>query len=414
MARATAAIPTRPPADAGRQARRWRLPDGAAFWLAAVMLFSLLLASGAPAPLYHVYQLEWGFSTATLTEVFGVYALVLLVTLLFFGSLSDHLGRRPLMFAGLFVGALACGAFLVADGVTALYVARSLQGVAVGLATGALGAALLELEPKGSGQAPIVTSAAPTAGIAVGALGASALVQYAPARTHLTWWLLLGVFVLATLSVLTMPEPGRRRPGALAALRPSVGVAREGRRAFVTALPCLVAVWALGGLYLSLGPSLAARLAHSPNLMWGGIAILLLPGVGAAATVTFYRASAPTAMLAGCAALVLGVAVTFAAIATGKLWVFLLGTAIAGIGFGPGFTGAYRIAVAPAAPDERARLIAAIFTVSYLAFSVPAVLAGVATTRYGLHDTALVYCIAIALLVTTAAGSLLLRRTAQS
>src|SRR5947209_18480437 len=149
-----------------------------AFWLVAAMLFSLLLASGAPAPLYRVYQVAWGFSETTLTEVFAVYAVVLLVTLLFFGSLSDHVGRKSLIAAGLLFGAAACAAFLVASGVGALYVARSLQGVSVGLATGALGAALLELEPEGRGRAPVVTSAAPTGGLAVGALGAAVPVQY--------------------------------------------------------------------------------------------------------------------------------------------------------------------------------------------------------------------------------------------
>jgi hypothetical protein len=111
----------------------------------------------------------------------------------------------------------------------------------------------------------------------------------------------------------------------------------------------LIAVWALGGLYLSVGPSLAAQLSHSSNLLWGGIVIVLLPGVGAAATVALRNAEPSTAMLAGCGALIAGLAVTFAAVATSTFWAFLLGTAIAGVGFGPGFTGAYRIAVALAA-----------------------------------------------------------------
>src|SRR5205807_10334356 len=86
---------------------------------------------------------------------------------------------------------------------------------------------------------------------------------------------------------------------------------------------------------------------------------------------------------------------------------------IAGIGFGPGFTGAYRVVVARSTPNGRASLIAAIFTVSYLAFSVPAVIAGVATTHYGLHDTALVYCGVVALLVAAAAVSLVVQRRRQ-
>jgi len=76
-----------------RLTHRPALSRGAAFWLAAVLLFVLLLAAGAPSPLYRVYQAEWHFSATTLTEVFGVYAPVLLVTLLFLGSLSDHFGR---------------------------------------------------------------------------------------------------------------------------------------------------------------------------------------------------------------------------------------------------------------------------------------------------------------------------------
>lgn len=379
-----------------------------AFWVVAAVLGGLLAASGAATPLYRVYQAEWGFTATTLTEVFAVYALVLLVTLLLFGSLSDHLGRRPLILGGLAVGAASCGVFLAATGVGALYLARGLQGIAVGLATGPLGAALLEFDHEGSPRAPVITSAAPTAGIAVGALGASVLVQYGPARTHLIWWILLGAFLLAIVAVVAMPEPGRRRPGALASLRPRLGVPRDARGAFLVALPCLIAVWALGGLYLSLGPSLTAQLVGSSNLLWGGIVIFLLPGVAAIATVVFRHASPSSTMLAGCLALLAGGAITFAAIATSTSWAFLLGTAVAGVGFGPGFTGAYRVVVARVTPDGRASLIATIFTVSYLAFSVPAVIAGVATTHYGLHDTALAYCGVIALLVTAAAVSLVL------
>jgi MFS family permease len=394
----------------GRLTSRRKLHSEAAFWLVAALLFVLLLSSGAPSPLYRVYQGEWGFSATTLTEVFGVYALVLLVTLLVFGSLSDHVGRRPLIIAGMLTGAAACGVFLAATGVGALYLARALQGVSVGLATGALGAALLEFEPAGSGRAAILTSAAPTAGIAVGALASSALVQYGPARTQLVWWLLLAVFLAAAASVLRIPEPGQRRPGALASLRPHVGVPREARAAFLVAAPCLIAVWALGGLYLSLGPSLTAELLRSSNLLWGGVAIFLLPGIAAVATVVLRNTAPGSAMLAGCLALLAGTVVTFAAIATRTSWAFLLGTAVAGVGFGPGFTGAYRVVVARATPAGRASLIAAIFTLSYLAFSLPAVIAGVATTHYGLHDTALVYCVVIAVLVAGAAGSLVLRR----
>jgi MFS family permease len=40
--------------------------------------------------------------------LFTVYVVVLLVTLVFLGSASDYLGRRPVMLAALALGAVAC------------------------------------------------------------------------------------------------------------------------------------------------------------------------------------------------------------------------------------------------------------------------------------------------------------------
>jgi hypothetical protein len=138
--------------------------------------------------------------------------------------------------------------------------------------------------------------------------------------------------------------------------------------------------------------------------------VFLLTGIGAAATVAFRGLAAPTAMLAGCLILLGGAAVTFAAVAAMSAAAFLAGLAVAGVGFGLAFLGAFRTLSALAEPGERAALIAAIFTVNYLAFGVPALIAGVAVTRYGLHHTALVYLGVIAALAAAAAGSMMVRK----
>jgi MFS family permease len=198
------AEPDRRPATsaAGPGAR----PRAAGFWLVAGMLFLLLFVSGAASPLYDVYQAQWRFSATTLTAIFGVYVLALLVTLLVFGSVSDYLGRRRVVVAGLVMTAGACGLFLAAHGVGLLFAARALHGAAVGTASSALGAALIDLQAEGSGRAPVVTTAASLLGLAAGGLGTSALVQYGPAPTRLIWWLLLGASVAAAVAVLAMPE----------------------------------------------------------------------------------------------------------------------------------------------------------------------------------------------------------------
>ena len=146
------------------------LPEEAAFWILAVLFLMLFFASAAASPLYRVYQVQFRFSAITLTAVFAVYVLVLLVTLLFFGSVSDYLGRLPVIITALVFSVAGCGVFLVAHGVGALYLARSLQGIATGLASGPIGAALIDLQPAGSQRAPLVTSAFSTLGLALGAL----------------------------------------------------------------------------------------------------------------------------------------------------------------------------------------------------------------------------------------------------
>ena len=83
------------------------------------------------------------------------------------------------------------------------------------------------------------------------------------------------------------------------------------------------------------------------------------------------------------------------------------GTVLAGLGFGPGNVGAYRVIMAQAAASNRAGLIAAVSIVNYLAFGLPALIAGIATAHFGLHDTALVYSLVIALLAAAAAGGFL-------
>ena len=181
-----------------------------------------------------------------------------------------------------------------------------MQGIATGLASGPIGAALIELQPAGSQRAPLVTSAFSTLGLGLGALITSALVQYAPAPTHLIWWALLAVFTAGIVAVLAMAEPGSRQPGVLASLRPRIAVPRQARTTFAGAVPCFVATWALGGLYLSLGPSLAAQATGSPNLLWGGLVIFLICGTGAAAAFALRGIGSRAAMLAGLPALARG------------------------------------------------------------------------------------------------------------
>ena len=128
--------------------RRFSISHGRAFWAMAAIAVTFPAASAVPSPLYSVYQEEWGFSSSTLTEVFGIYAVALLASLLVVGALSDHVGRRPVLFVAIAAEALSLVLFLVAGGVYMLALARIVQGLATGAALSTLSATLIDLQPE--------------------------------------------------------------------------------------------------------------------------------------------------------------------------------------------------------------------------------------------------------------------------
>src|SRR4051794_11357084 len=162
-----------------------RLSRPAAFWAVATLLVLVLAASGVPSPLYRVYQARFGFGSAVLTTIFGIYAIALLAALLVAGSLSDHVGRRPVLVGALLVQAVAMVLFLAADGVGWLIAGRVVQGLSTGALTGTLGAALLDNQRRERPIGPLVNSAGPGLGLALGAVGAGVLVEL---LAHPTDW----------------------------------------------------------------------------------------------------------------------------------------------------------------------------------------------------------------------------------
>jgi MFS family permease len=91
--------PPRSSASYRRQPIQARLCPGSAFAVLALVLFAFFFAASAPSPLFVVMQHDWGFSPSLLTVAFAVYAIALLASLLVAGSLSDHVGRRPVILA---------------------------------------------------------------------------------------------------------------------------------------------------------------------------------------------------------------------------------------------------------------------------------------------------------------------------
>jgi MFS family permease len=188
-------------------------------------------------------------------------------------------------------------------------------------------------------------------------------------------------------------------------VRPSFAVPRALRTPFVAAIPSMAAAWALGGLVLSLGPSLTAGVLGDTSHTAGGLPIFVMAGMSALASVWLRDTHARTTARGGLVALIAGVGLVLLALVERSTPLFIAATAIAGMGFGPAFAGSFRALTALAPAHQRASFVSAILSVAYLSFSLPAVAAGVAVTHLGLHTTADVYGV---VLIGLAAVALLL------
>ena len=371
----------------------------------ASITVSFLAASAAPTPLYGTYQQEWRFSDLTITVVFGIYALAFLGALLTVGRLSDHVGRRPILFAGIAGQLLALGIFIDAHSLSALMVARVLQGLAAGIAIGAIGAAMLDIDQV---RGAVANATAPGLGTGSGVLASSFAVQWLPAPTRLVYLVLAGFLVAQALGLCLLPETSPRVLGAWRSLLPQIELPTQTRRPMMAAAPVLFAVWALAGFYGSLGPSLADHLAASTSVVEGGLGLGMLAIIAAATTYVLRATPASQVMMVGTGTLIGGVGVVLLSLWTGSTVLFLAGTGVAGIGFGAGFQGGIRLVAPLADPDQRAGVLSALFIVSYVGLGVPAVLAGLAVVHGGgLITTSYEYGLAVIVLGLLAAVNLI-------
>ncbi|EHI45348.1 major facilitator superfamily transporter multidrug resistance protein [Rhodococcus opacus PD630] len=377
--------------------------------MVAAITATLVGASAVPTPLYAIYQERWALSTSQSTLAFGVYAISLLLALLTVGSLSDQIGRRPVIVAALALEALSMAAFAGATGLELLLVARVVQGFATGAAISALGSALVDLEASPGHGARINSSAHPT-GLAVGALFSSIVSEHFPRPTSTVFLVLLFVFAVEIAAALMIPETVPRRRDRPVSIRPRVTVPRPALGAFLLTVPYVVAVWALAGFYLSLGPSLARNALHVHTSLVGAAMVATLTGTGAVSIFVLRAVGPRTILLVGAGTLVAGVATTLYGSETSSAIAILTGTAIAGVGFGAGFQSAIRTVMPLAQPHERAALLSSVYTVAYLASCAPSLVAGSLIDRLGFIATTRIYAGLVASLATTAFVGLAFRR----
>jgi MFS family permease len=361
-----------------------RLSRRATFWSASAVLALCLWASAVASVLYPIYAIDWHLAPVVVTSVFGTYPLALLIVLLFFGGISDFIGRRRTMLFGIALIALSAAVFALAPNVGWLFAARALQGIGTGFAIGAASARLVENNLSSNPRFPSsLTTASTATGLTLALLLSGLLAQFAPLPLVLSFVLLLvlaiGAFVFVALT------PDDRANARTDRWRPApIHVARGTVRPFVVATLSVSVAYSVGALFLSLGSSMAKQLTHTNNLAIIGATLALSSLCIGVTALLIQRMHAHLAVVLGGLISIAGLAAMAATAASGSLALLLTWAVVGGIGYSLAFTGGLSLLSRTAPAEHRGATLSLLYLFSYLCQAVTAVGAGALATTVGL------------------------------
>ena len=130
----------------------WSLRTSFGLVVAAQVL--LFAGSNLPTPLFPIYEHRYGFGSGVVTLLFGVYVGVLIPALMLLGPITDRIGRRPLLVAGIAVTTISSAIFAAARSVEWLFAGEIIYGIGSALVMACVSVAIRELHPSNTSPRP--------------------------------------------------------------------------------------------------------------------------------------------------------------------------------------------------------------------------------------------------------------------
>ncbi len=380
-----------------------QLPREASILVVAAEIAVFFMGSTLLTPLYVLYKRAFGFSEITLTLIYAVYVIGNLAALLLLGRLSDRIGRRPMSFAAFAAAALSTLLFLIAEGTALLFVARALNGLAVGLASGTGTAWLADFHGKDDQpRATVFAATANMVGISLGPVVAGVLAQYAPAPLRLSFLVYLLAIAVVAFLVWRTPETVRRKADGVGSVMPRIGVPRNIRAAFLGPAITVFASFALIGFYAALIPSVLNESLHITNSAVGGLVAFEMFIVAAATIVISRQLPSRTAMMSGLGLFVPGLCLLVLSQTFGSIGLLLAGTALGGVAAALSYRGSLQVVNEIAPPEGRGEVVSAYYAVGFAGNSIPVIGVGVLSSLAGYQAASVAFAVLLAVLAFAA------------
>ena len=366
----------------------------------AAVLFTVIAGTNIPSPLYKQYAHQWGFSPTVLTLLFSTYAAVALLTA---SRVTGRLGYRVSLIGALSTAALASVVFALAGNTAGLFIARGLQGAAVGIASGALTATIVALHPKSDGHAASAVVTAMTAfGGGLGPVICGVFAQFLPAPLHTIYWVEAALLIVGVLVVATIPSRLGKSATGPATARPALPTTEPAT--FLTAAAGTFLAWGVVALFLTIAPSLIADLTGDTHVLTAGIVAGVVLVASGLAQIMLARLDTHRAIISGLVLLALGLAGLIGATFLAQPAAVIAAAIIAGVGHGLTFMAALRTTNKLTENSERRpRVLSSFYIATYGGVGIPVIGAGIVATAtdttFAVRIFAVVTIIALAALL---------------
>jgi MFS family permease len=373
-----------------------------AFIAAATSVVAVFAAVGATVPLFNIYRADDGLTNASISMAVVAYSVATLGTLLFFGRVSNHLGRKPPSLAALVLMIGGSLVLMTVHGAGVLIWGRLLMGLGAGLASTSLTAYIVDAAPdRPSWLAPVASSQTVMLGLAVGAIVSGTLVQYAPWPRTLSLWAVTGLLSTSALLVTLSPETASRTHGAWRSLRPTFRAPTRVGPLIPASAAVLLATWATGAFYQAFVPALVEQQLHTDNALAVGVAFAAYMGssaLGAPLSSRFKAGEGQRVAMVTFLAAWTGIVTAFAG---GHLAIFFAATVVAGVSQGVAISAVTQGLLHGVLPSERAPILTVVYLLSYTSATVPSLVAARLSATVSLSYIAWGY--AVLVLLATAA-----------
>ena len=351
-----------------------------------------MMGTTLPTPLYPLYNRAFDLAPVLTPVIFATYALGVVATLLFFGYLSDEIGRRPVMLAALGLSAASAVTFIFARDLAALLVGRVLSGLSAGIASGTATAWLVDLAGRrGKQHATLLAVAANIGGLAFGPLVAGLLAGLAPWPLRLPFGVDLALLAPALVGVMVAPETLTIRDPRIKLRMQNMRVPPEVADIFPPAAVVGVCAFAVAGVFSAVAPEFLGNELGDKSPVRAGLLVFLFFAMAASGQLTVNRIPKRLGLAVGCVVLIVGLGLLAAALATRSTALLFLSAAVSGlgeglpVGFGLG-------AINEKVGDKRGETDSAYFVLLYCGVALPVVGVGFAALAIGMVKAGLLFC----------------------